>query len=71
MEQFQFWQDSFVWFLPLVICFVIWELVWKLLALWRAARNNNKVWFVAIALINSAGILPILYLLFHKDRHNR
>ncbi len=71
MEQFQFWQDSFVWFLPLVICFVVWELVWKLLALWRAARNNNKFWFVAIALINSAGILPILYLLFHKDRYNR
>lgn len=44
----------------------IWELVWKGLALWRAGRNNQLGWFVAILIINSAGILPIIYLLISR-----
>lgn len=40
----------------------IWEIVWKGLGVWRAAKNNQKYWFAAILLINSVGILPILYL---------
>jgi hypothetical protein len=31
-------------------------------ALWRAARNNSSGWFVALFLINTAGILELLYL---------
>ena len=31
-------------------------------ALWRAARNNSSGWFVALFLINPAGILELLYL---------
>lgn len=31
-------------------------------ALWRAARNNSSGWFVALLLINTAGILELLYL---------
>lgn len=44
----------------------IWEIIWKGLALWRAGRNNHLVWFVAILIINSVGILPIAYLLSHS-----
>lgn len=42
---------------------VIWELAWKGFALWRAGRNNQPGWFLALLLINSAGILPIIYLI--------
>jgi hypothetical protein len=31
-------------------------------ALWRAARNNSSGWFVALLLINTLGILELLYL---------
>jgi hypothetical protein len=31
-------------------------------ALWRAARNNSSGWFVTLLLINTLGILEILYL---------
>ena len=48
-----------VWFLVVIL---IWEGVWKLIALWKAARNKHLVWFIVLALVNSVGILPILYI---------
>lgn len=51
----------------LVIILLIWDLTWKGFALWRAGRNNQSGWFIAILLINSVGILPIIYLLTHKQ----
>ena len=47
----------------------IWDLAWKGWGMWKAARNNEMAWFVAMLLINSIGILPIVYIyLFAKDR---
>lgn len=45
---------------------LVWDLAWKGAALWRAGRNNDPVWFVFLLIINSAGILPIIYLLMHS-----
>lgn len=44
----------------------IWEWIWKSIALWKAARNNQLCWYIAVLLINSAGILPIVYLKFFQ-----
>jgi len=41
-----------------------WEVVWKGFALWHAAKNSKKVWFVALLIVNTVGILPIIYLTF-------
>ena len=41
---------------------LIWSLVWKGLALWRAARAGSKWWFIAMLVINTVGILEILYI---------
>jgi phosphoglycerol transferase MdoB-like AlkP superfamily enzyme len=46
---------------------VIWSLIWKGLALWKAARQNSKVWFVILLVINTFGILEILYLYVLSD----
>ena len=40
---------------------VVWSLFWKGLALWRAARRNESAWFVALLIINTLGILEIIY----------
>ena len=40
----------------------VWSLFWKGLALWRAAKLDHKKWFIAILLLNTVGILDILYL---------
>lgn len=40
---------------------VVWTAVWKGLALWKAARNGDKIWFVVLLIVNTMGILEILY----------
>jgi hypothetical protein len=40
----------------------IWIIPWKGVALWRAARNLNVAWFVILLIINTLGILEIVYI---------
>ncbi|MBU0628966.1 MAG: hypothetical protein KKC75_07280 [Nanoarchaeota archaeon] len=50
--------------LSVLIPAVIWDLIWKGLALWKAARKKRYIWFIALLVLNTIGILPIIYLLF-------
>lgn len=60
------WMGMFL--LPLVI----WSLIWKGWALWRAAKNDSKVWFVVLLVLNTVGILDILYIfIFGKVKRSR
>jgi len=43
---------------------VVWSLLWKGLALWRAAKKDDKAWYVILLVINTVGILEIIYLYF-------
>lgn len=53
----------------ILLILVLWELFWKGIALWKAARESQRYWFIAILILNTAGILPILYIfLFKKGR---
>lgn len=46
-----------------VLIFVmIWAVAWKGWALWVSARKNSPIWFVALLIINTLGILEILYI---------
>lgn len=56
------------WLLGVIIIVVIWDAVWKLIALWKAARNNHLSWFIYIAILNTAGILPIIYILMYRKK---
>jgi Family of unknown function (DUF5652) len=47
---------------------LIWELIWKGIALWRAGRNKQLPWFIAMLVINTAGLLEIAYLLFFQPK---
>lgn len=58
---------STVWATIIAIA-AIWDLVWKALGMWRSARNNQPAWFIVILIINSLGIIPIYYLLTHKEK---
>jgi len=53
---------------PLVLILTIFELVMKLIALWHAGRRNQLAWFILIGILNTAGILPIIYLLISKKK---
>ena len=54
--------------LPLLIFLFIWETTWKIIAMWKAARNNEMAWFICIALINTIGILPIVYIIMDRKK---
>jgi hypothetical protein len=41
---------------------VVWSLFWKGLALWHSGRRGQGVWFVILLIVNTAGILEIIYL---------
>ncbi|MFA6863341.1 MAG: DUF5652 family protein [Dysgonamonadaceae bacterium] len=41
------------WLISAIIILILWEAVWKLIAMWKASRNNHLVWFICIALINT------------------
>ena len=45
-----------------IILAILWSLTWKGFALWRAALLQQKYWFVAILIVNTLGILEIIYL---------
>lgn len=57
---------SHLWLVLLMV--TIWDLAWRGVAMWRSARSGSIPWFVALLLINSAGILPIVYILFVEPR---
>lgn len=42
---------------------IVWSAVWKGIALWKAARNGQKKWFVCLLIFNTLGILEIAYVL--------
>ncbi|MCF8331944.1 MAG: DUF5652 family protein [Bacteroidales bacterium] len=48
------------WFLLLIIG--LWDLVWKLFAMYQAARAGHKAWYIVLFVLNTIGILPIIYL---------
>jgi hypothetical protein len=43
---------------------MVWILFWKGLSLWIAAKNNQKLWFVALLVFNTVGILEIIYIFY-------
>lgn len=48
-----------VWAITLA---AIWSLPWKGVALWKAAQKKDPYWFIALLVINTVGILEILYI---------
>lgn len=41
---------------------LVWSIIWKGLALWKAGRAGSKPWFIVLLIVNTVGILEILYL---------
>jgi hypothetical protein len=56
------------WIIYGIVFLAMWDFVWKMIALWKAGRNNELAWFICIAIFNTLGILPIIYLLLSKKK---
>jgi len=56
-------------FWALVALTALWVVAAKGYALWHAARNYQRYWFIALLIINTFGILEIIYVAwFRKDK---
>ena len=44
------------------LALLAWSLVWKGMALWRSARDNQRNWFIVLLVVNTLGLLEIFYL---------
>ena len=54
--------DLPTWFPVVIVILALWEIPWKGVALWKAARNKDLAWFIILMIFNTIGILEILYI---------
>lgn len=54
-----------------LIALLVWGGIWKGFALYRAGRVKDPVWFVVLFIVNTAGILEILYLFVFSKRASK
>jgi hypothetical protein len=59
-------------YIAVLMPFVLLDLVLKGISLWKSARSGQKYWFIALLVVNSLGILPLIYLLaFQRSQGNK
>lgn len=56
---------SIPWYLLIIIS--AWILAWKGVSMWKAARKGHAIWFVLLLVINTFGILEILYIFLFSE----
>ncbi len=49
---------------PAGLPFVAWIVFWRGFALWKAASKRQLIWFIVILVVNTLGILEIVYVFF-------
>jgi len=55
----------------LIVLAVLWTIPWKAVALWKAARANQKIWFVILLCVNTLAILEIVYIYLVLPRQKK
>jgi len=56
--------EEFLTNTPILLLILAWTLPWKGVALWKAAKNSHKWWFVALLILNTLAILEIIYIFY-------
>lgn len=51
-----------------LIALTVWVLPWKGVALWKASRQGDRNWFIAILILNTLAILEILYIFYFSKK---
>ncbi len=54
--------------LPVLLAILIWTLPWKGIALWKAARNDHKKWFIILLVFNTLALLEIVYIFYFSKK---
>ena len=59
------------WIFTGFILLTIWAMAWKGVALWKAAKNNSMPWFIAILVLNTYGIVEIIYVFYFSKKKEK
>lgn len=54
-----------------IYAIIVWTLPWKGVALWKAAKNSHRFWFIIIFILNTLAILDIIYILFFSKKKEK
>ena len=57
---------TIIWLVTSLV--IAWSIAWKGVALWRAGRNSHLVWFIVMLIVNTLGILEIIYIFAFSRR---
>jgi hypothetical protein len=68
LPDLQTFLDDYSLLLAGILFLVVVDAVLKLIALWQSARRKQIIWFIFLALINSLGILPAIYLILNRNK---
>jgi hypothetical protein len=63
----QFLTDN-TWVIWLAIA---WTIPWKAVALWKSARADQMWWFIFLLIINTLGLLEILYIFVFAPKRRK
>ncbi len=55
----------------LIFLLLVWHFYWKGRALWKAAKNKDLIWFIVLLVINTLGILEILYIFLFNGKKKK
>jgi|LakMenEpi03Aug12_release.lakeMendotaPanAssembly.Ray.scaffolds.fasta_scaffold1424427_2 hypothetical protein len=59
--------ENLAWLIPMAIII----LALKLVSLWKSAKGDQKAWFIVLGILNTVGILEIIYLLFFMPKEEK
>ncbi len=51
-----------------LLLLAFWSIIWQGFALWHSARAGQRNWFLANLLLNTLGIIPIIYLIWFREK---
>lgn len=57
--------------LLLIAVLVVWELIWKAIALYKAWKKGDKLRFVLIFILNTCGLLSMIYIFLWDRKKNK
>ena len=60
--------ENFLLSTPILFLILAWTLPWKGVALWKAARNSHKGWFIALLVVNTLALLEIIYIFYFAKK---
>ncbi|HVM59033.1 MAG TPA: DUF5652 family protein [Candidatus Paceibacterota bacterium] len=55
-------------FVPVFLAAAVWTVTLKGFALWYSARGGQKWWYVILLIVNTLGILEIIYLIWFRPK---